>query len=53
VQGLLEEARYFDPTLIPLVLRLHGGEAHRFPRWSLLVNEACRAPANGTTERGP
>jgi hypothetical protein len=40
---LLEEASYFDPSPTPLVLKLHGGAAKRFPSWTMVVNAACQA----------
>ena len=40
--GLIEAASYFDPGLVPLVLRLQGSGAARFGSWPLLVNAACR-----------
>ncbi len=37
---LLEEASVFDPSLLPLVLKLHGSSATRFASWTMLVNAA-------------
>ncbi len=37
---LIEEAAYFDKSLIPLARKLHGKDSSRFPSWALLVNEA-------------
>lgn len=39
---LLEEASYFDPTLLPLVIKLAGGQAQRFTSWRTVVNAAAR-----------
>ena len=40
---LMEEASYFDPTLMRVVRHLTGSAAERFPTWQTLVNEAARA----------
>ena len=47
---LLEQASYFDPTLVPLVLKLHDNDAKRFASWTMVMNEACR-PAESEDER--
>jgi hypothetical protein len=39
---LLEEASYFDPSLVPLVLKLHESTAERFASWTMVVNAAAR-----------
>ncbi len=44
---LLEEASYFDPTLTPLVLKLHESSATRFASWTMVINAAARrSPAD-------
>lgn len=39
---LMEEASYFDADLVPVVRKLTGAGAARFPTWQTLVNEAAR-----------
>lgn len=39
---MLEEASVFDPSLRPLVLRLHDSPAARFASWTMVVNSALR-----------
>ncbi len=41
---LIEEASYFDPTLLPLVLKLHQSTARRFASWTMVVNAAASPP---------
>lgn len=38
---LLEEASYFDASLVPLVLKLRGSTAKRFASWTMVVNAAA------------
>lgn len=40
---LMEEASYFDPSLMEVVRRLTDSDADRFPTWQTLINEAARA----------
>jgi hypothetical protein len=35
---LMEEAAVFDPALTPVALQLHGGNAERFPSWTMVLN---------------
>jgi endo-1,4-beta-xylanase len=46
---VLEEASFFDPSLLPLVLRLHGRPAARFAGWTMVLNAAAadEPPATG------
>ncbi|MGF1677724.1 MAG: alginate lyase family protein [Candidatus Methylacidiphilales bacterium] len=39
---LLEEASYFDPGLVPLVLKLQDSSAQRFGSWTMVIHAACR-----------
>lgn len=39
---LLEEASAFDPSLLPLVLKLHQSDASHFASWTMLLNAALR-----------
>ncbi len=39
--SLLEEASFFDPTLVPLVNKLSGSDAKRFATWPMVVNAAA------------
>ena len=39
--GLLEGASAFDPSLIPLVAKLMGSSAKKFPSWRTVLNAAC------------
>lgn len=40
--GLMEDASYFDPTLLRVVRHLTQSDAERYPTWQTLVNAACR-----------
>ncbi len=42
---LMQQAAYFDASLLPLAAKLAGGEAQRFPTWRAVVNEAVRCAA--------
>jgi hypothetical protein len=44
-RSTLELAAYFDPALNPLVIRLSGGGAERFPTWRMVLNQVQRQPA--------
>ena len=38
----LERAELFDPSLLPLVIRLTDSKAARFPTWQTVLNAARR-----------
>ncbi len=38
---LLEDASYFDPSLMPLALELRESDAKRFASWTMVVNAAA------------
>ncbi len=39
---MLEEASFFDASLVPLVRKLHESRASRFGSWTMVVNAAAR-----------
>lgn len=41
-RDVLEEASFFDPSLVPLVLRLRESRASRFASWTMVLNAAAR-----------
>lgn len=48
---VMEEASFFDPSLMKVVHHLHDGDAGRFPTWQTLVNAAAhRAAMRGGTQ---
>ncbi|CAN5837191.1 hypothetical protein BH23PLA1_BH23PLA1_38760 [soil metagenome] len=42
---ILEESAYFDPGLMPLVIRLAESDAEQYPTWRTVLNDACRMAA--------
>ncbi len=40
---VLEEATFFDKSLLPLAHDLHGESGSKYPSWTLMVNEAISA----------
>lgn len=42
---LMQEAAYFDASLLPLAAKLAGKQGERFPTWRAVVNEAVRCAA--------
>ena len=49
--GLLSKASFFDPALIPVVIKISGGDAGHYPNWQTVVNAALRNDQSaGTSE---
>lgn len=42
---LMQEAAFFDASLLPLAAKLAGNSGKRFPTWRAVVNEAVRCAA--------
>ncbi len=40
---VIEEATFFDESLLPLAHKLHGDSDSKYPSWTLMVNEAIAA----------
>ena len=48
---LMQEATFFDPSLLPLTAKLAASKAERFPTWRSVVNEAVRRATQPPTDK--